>query len=658
MEVGIRAARDFDLQGLCQSIAESSPMPMAAVENGSILLCYANAAYCRLVGKTGQQLIGRTFSAASNPGEGDEVAQALLEKVFQTGKAETHTGMRDELSHAFYWSYTMWPVIAPGGGTAGVMIQVTETTSHHNQSTAMNQSLLMSSLHQHELTSASELMNAQLREEISKRKRAAKLLRESEEKFRALFDSVDEGFCIIERVVGGTAGKLDFRYMEANQAFGEQSGVFNVVGKTIRQMFPEAGEEWYETYEEVLNTGKPIRFERAISEEGRQLELYAFRIATEGSRRVAVVFQDITERKRVENEILSSGKRFRFLAESMPQKVFTATHIGDFDYFNQLWMSYTGATIAKLQRHGWAPFVHSDCVRESVTHWKHSIETGEQFHFVHRLRRKDGLYRWHLTIAVPMRTSRGAISMWIGSSTDIQEQKETEQELRRANEDLNQFAFAASHDLQEPLRMITSYSQLLIKDYQGNLNGDAALCVDFITKGSKQMQALLADLLSFTEIGARSGESHDFVNLNQVVETVLRNLGPAIEESGAVVTCTELPAVLGHSTRFVQLFQNLIGNGIKYHGEDPPRIDVSVKQQGAEWLFAIADNGMGIEPEYFQTIFGVFKRLHGKSIPGTGIGLAICQRVVERCGGRIWVESETGRGSTFYFTLPVNGISK
>ena len=658
MDVGFRTARDFDLRGLCQTIAESSPMPMAAVENCNLLLCFVNSAYCRLVGKTSEQLIGGTFTSASNRGIGGEEAQALLEKVLETGKAETHTGMQNEFSHAFYWSYTMWPVIAPDGRTAGVMIQVTETTPNHNQSTAMNQALLMSSLRQHELTSAAEIVNAQLLEEISERKRAARLLRESEEKFRALFDSLDDGFCIIEKVVGGTGGELDFRYVEANQAFGEQSGVNNVVGKTIRQMFPEAVEEWYETYEEVLNTGKPIRFERALSEEGRQLELYAFRITTEGSRRVAVVFQDITERKRVESEILSSGKRFRFLADSMPQKVFTATHIGDFDYFNQLWMSYTGATTAKLQRHGWAPFVHSDCVRESVTHWKHCIETGERFHFVHRFRRNDGIYRWHLTLAVPMRTSTGAISMWIGSSTDIQEQKETEQALRRANEDLNQFAFAASHDLQEPLRMITSYSQLLIKDYEGNLNGDAALCVDFITKGTKQMQALLADLLSFTEIGSKSGDSHDFVDLNQVVETALRNLGPAIEESGAVVTCSELPAVPGYDTRFVQLFQNLIGNGLKYHGEDPPRIAVSVEQKGAEWLFAVADNGMGIEPEYYQTIFGVFKRLHGKSIPGTGIGLAICQRVVERCGGRIWVESEIGRGTTFYFTLPVNDKTK
>ena len=138
-----------------------------------------------------------------------------------------------------------------------------------------------------------------------------------------------------------------------------------------------------------------------------------------------------------------------------------------------------------------------------------------------------------------------------------------------------------------------------------------------------------------------------------MIETVRANLGIAIDESGAVLTCAELPAVLGHHPRFVQLFQNLISNGIKYHGVDAPRIHVSVEKIGLEWRFAVADNGMGIGAEYFQTIFGVFKRLHGKSIPGTGIGLAICQRVVERCGGRIWVESEISRGTTFYFTIPL-----
>ena len=646
-------ARDFDLLGMCQSIAESSPMPMAAVDNANLLLCYANPAFCRLLGKTNQQLIGETLPEATNDASNGEGPQSLLRRVFKTGKAEIHTGVKEEFQDAFYWSYSMWPIVAPEGDIAGAMIQVTETASHHNQSTAMNQALLVGSVLQHELTEASESVNEQLRHEIAERKRAAKLLKESEQKYRALFDSIDEGFCIIEKIEERPGGKLDFRYIEANQAFGEQSGVNNVVGKTIRQMFPEVGEEWYDTYEAVLRTGKPIRFERGLTENGRQLELYAFRIAMDGQIRVAVIFKDITERKRSEAEAQRNAKRFRFLSESMPQKIFTATHIGDIDYFNQLWMDYTGATIEQLKGSGWVRFVHPDCVEETVRRWKLCVETGQQFNLIHRFRRADGVSRWHLTLAQSMRTSTGAISMWIGSSTDIQEQKETEQELRRANDDLNQFAFAASHDLQEPLRMITSYSQLLINEYRANLQGDATMFVNFITRGVKQMQELLADVLSFSEIGSKSEESHDLVDLNVVVETVRRNLGMAIEESGAIISCAELPSVLGHHARFVQLFQNLIGNGIKYHGAQPPRIHVSVQQKGQEWRFAVADNGMGIEPEYFQIIFGVFKRLHGKAIPGTGIGLAICQRVVERCGGRIWVESQIGSCTTFYFTLPL-----
>ena len=224
--------------------------------------------------------------------------------------------------------------------------------------------------------------------------------------------------------------------------------------------------------------------------------------------------------------------------------------------------------------------------------------------------------------------------------------------LHKANEDLKQFAFAASHDLQEPLRMITSYSQLLIEGHRGQLDDEAQLCVDFINKGAKRMRDLFANLLTYTEAGADSWEPDELVDLNAILETVKGNLKLAIEDSGAIVTSGNLPTVRGHDARFVQLFQNLIGNAIKYRGTLPPRIRVSAEHRDNEWRFAVADNGIGIEPEYYLTIFGMFKRLHGSAIPGTGIGLAICQRVVERYGGRLWVESKVGQVTTFYFTLP------
>jgi light-regulated signal transduction histidine kinase (bacteriophytochrome) len=257
-----------------------------------------------------------------------------------------------------------------------------------------------------------------------------------------------------------------------------------------------------------------------------------------------------------------------------------------------------------------------------------------------------------------MRDAAGNISMWIGSNTDIHEEKQTEEELRRANEDLNLFAFAASHDLQEPLRMITSYSQLLVKEHRGAFDDDAEVLVGYIGDGTRRMRELLSDLLAYTAVGEEQEEASDLIDLNAVVRKVLENLKTSIREAGASISVDPLPCVRGAEVHFVQLFQNLIGNAIKYRGQRPATIHVSAQQINGEWRFEVSDKGIGIAPEYHEKVFAVFKRLHGKKIPGTGVGLAICKRVVERHGGRIWVESQAGQGAKFRFTLPVAGESR
>ena len=224
--------------------------------------------------------------------------------------------------------------------------------------------------------------------------------------------------------------------------------------------------------------------------------------------------------------------------------------------------------------------------------------------------------------------------------------------LARSNEDLERFAFIASHDLQEPLRMITIYSQLLVKTYSGEKDPRADSCIEYISAGAERMRELLADLLAYAEIGASVEESRSAIDLNSVLRSVMQNLRAAIDETGAVIAAGSLPTLNANQGHFVALFQNLIGNAIKYRGPQPPRIRISVVDNGEQLCFSVADNGIGIEAEYLEKIFVPFKRLHGRQIPGTGIGLAICQRVVERYGGRIWVESEFGRGSTFIFSLP------
>ncbi len=223
--------------------------------------------------------------------------------------------------------------------------------------------------------------------------------------------------------------------------------------------------------------------------------------------------------------------------------------------------------------------------------------------------------------------------------------------LARSNEDLERFAFIASHDLQEPLRMVTLYSQLLVRKH-GAVDEESASYLDYIMGGTRRMHELLADLLGYVEIAAAPGRPTQPVSLNTVLRNVKENVRMSIEETGAVITAGDLPTLQAHESHLISLFQNLIGNSIKYRGAQPPRINISVIDLGDRYQFAVADNGIGISPEYHARIFLAFKRLHGKSLPGTGIGLAICQRVVERYGGRIWIESEAGAGATFLFTFP------
>jgi light-regulated signal transduction histidine kinase (bacteriophytochrome) len=226
------------------------------------------------------------------------------------------------------------------------------------------------------------------------------------------------------------------------------------------------------------------------------------------------------------------------------------------------------------------------------------------------------------------------------------------QELARSNAELEQFAYVASHDLQEPLRMVASFTQLLGKRYRGKLDQDADEFIGFAVDGATRMRGLINDLLAYSRVGTR-GKSFKSTDCQVILREALDNLMKAIEESGAVITYDPLPTVEGDEVQLLQLFQNLIGNAVKFHNPDTPRIHVSAKRRGHEWVFAIKDNGIAIAAEHQERIFFIFQRLHQRSeYPGTGIGLAICKKIVERHGGRIWVESQVGKGSTFYFSIP------
>ena len=225
--------------------------------------------------------------------------------------------------------------------------------------------------------------------------------------------------------------------------------------------------------------------------------------------------------------------------------------------------------------------------------------------------------------------------------------------LMRSNEELQQFAYVASHDLQEPLRTVSIYAQLLRKRYYGQLAGDADQFIRFIVEGSERMEKLIHDLLDFSRVDARGTDFFTRMSCEEALHDAMRNLHSLIEESGSVVTSGSLPSVKGDPVQVSRLFQNLLVNSIKYRSEEAPRVHVSSHPLRNEWLFSVRDNGIGIEPQYSEKIFGIFKALQPRSDnSGSGMGLAICRKIVTRHEGRIWVESALGEGSTFYFTLP------
>lgn len=298
------------------------------------------------------------------------------------------------------------------------------------------------------------------------------------------------------------------------------------------------------------------------------------------------------------------------------------------------------------------------------------IRAGEHVQdFETTTQRKDGsLVDVSLSVS-PMRDAGGRVVGAAAIVRDVTRRKQAEEalarqaaelarantDLARSNQELERFAYVASHDLQEPLRAIASYSQLLARRYRGNLDPAADKFIGYIVDGATRLQQLINDLLTFSRVGTRGTDAAP-TDAEVVLAEATANLAMSIVESGAVVSHEPLPTVTADRLQLVQLFQNLIGNAVKFRADSPPRIQVAAERQNGAWEFVVSDNGIGIDPQYFDRIFVIFQRLQGvDEYPGTGIGLAICKRIVERHGGRIWVDSEPGRGSTFHFTLPEGG---
>lgn len=304
--------------------------------------------------------------------------------------------------------------------------------------------------------------------------------------------------------------------------------------------------------------------------------------------------------------------------------------------------------------------IHPDDRERVLTDIEQAIAGRAEYHTEYKLRRPEGSMIWVETRGKLICDANGEPERMVGVCMEITARREAAEalqaqtdELARSNADLQQFAYVASHDLQEPLRMVASYTQLLIRKFRSHTDPDADSIVGYVVEGVTRMETLIRDLLNYSRVIHGSQGNAEPLPLADAIQRALVNLESSIRETEAIIVIEPMPDLAGDQSHLSQVFQNLIGNALKYRGKEPPRIHISVSRDGALWCFHVRDNGIGIAEAYQQSIFAPFKRLHGRDYPGNGIGLAICQRVIERQGGRIWVQSSSDEGTEFAFTLPV-----
>jgi PAS domain S-box-containing protein len=484
-----------------------------------------------------------------------------------------------------------------------------------------------------------------------------------------------EGALVLESVSDGfVALDTDFRFTFLNAAAERMANRKRdeLIGKTFWEAYPASlGTVVEHEFRCAMESRKPVSFEHYYAPWQRWLEMQAQPHEAGG---LSVYFHDITERKHQQEQVARLNRELEQRLEELRTILKVApvglaitndlkgTEIRGNAYLEDLTGTAPGANISLTGPAGalYSFFQDERVVPAEDLPIRVALRLGAAVPPAeYRLVRANGKEFFVLLQANPLLEADGKVFGAVGAYTDITANKRTEKSLwlanrslERSNADLEQFAYAAAHDLQEPLRNLIGYTELIAKRHGDKLDADGASLLEVVMASGARMQTMIRDLLAYCQAVDPAERPLQLTDANAAVQIVLADLRASIEECGGVIVCDNLPSVRIPEAQLLQVFQNLIGNAIKYRGSEPPRIRVSASHRTDEWIFLVQDNGIGIRLEYADRIFGLFRRLHGVEIPGTGIGLAICKRIIDHYGGRIWVDSREGAGSTFYFALP------
>jgi len=487
--------------------------------------------------------------------------------------------------------------------------------------------------------------------------------KESEARYRGLLEAAPDAMVVVN-----SGGEIVLLNVQAEKQFGYRRD--ELIGQKLKNIIPEGFAERLladglrsveDALAQQIGTGIELIARRKDASEF-PIEIMLSPLESAEGILVTAAIRDISVRKDAERHLAQMEGRYRGLLEAAPDAMVVVNQAGEIVLLNlqaEKQFGYrrdelVGQRVKNIIPEGFAERLVADDLRSEEDALAQQIGTGIEL----IARRKDASEFPIEIMLSPLESAEGILVT--AAIRDISVRKRSEEhlvktmgDLKRSDDELERFAYVASHDLQEPLRMVASYTQLLARRYKGRLDSDADEFIDYAVDGSTRMQRLIQDLLTYSRAGTNGTTLREISSENALKEAI-ENLRATIEESGAVVTHDQLPAITTDGTQPAQVFQNLIGNAIKYHGAEVPHVHVSAMNNGAnEWIFSVRDNGLGIDPRYFERIFIIFQRLHGPTeFKGTGIGLAICKKVLEGLGGRIWVESQPKNGSTFYFALP------